>query len=296
LRKEVDLVVHGGDLLYRSRVPDGLIERAMAPLLEVAEAGIPVYLVPGNHERSRIPNLIWSSHPQLHIFDRPRTFVCDSDEGPVALAGFPFVRKARSRFRDLLIQTGYAESASVRAFLCTHLAFEGARVGVSDYTFRRGDDVVRGKDIPEAITAVFSGHIHRAQVLTEDLSGRPLGAPVIYPGSVERTSFVEREETKGYFVVYVGRDGTVEPAFHELETRPMFVVEVDTREIPRDSLPATIESRLSRLPPDAVVQIRFSTPPSRFDLAQLTAARLRSIAPETMNVSVAGRVWRHRSG
>ena len=71
---QVDLVVHGGDLYYRSRVPPALVEMAMAPLLEVARSGIPVYIVPGNHERSRIPLNLWTTHPNLHIYDRPRTF------------------------------------------------------------------------------------------------------------------------------------------------------------------------------------------------------------------------------
>ena len=63
LRGEVDLVVHGGDLLFRSRVPPDLVQRAMAPLFEVADAGVPVYLVPGNHERGRIPYPLLARHP-----------------------------------------------------------------------------------------------------------------------------------------------------------------------------------------------------------------------------------------
>ncbi len=47
LTGEVDLVVHGGDLFDRSKVPAALVDIAMAPLLRVAEAGTPVYLVPG---------------------------------------------------------------------------------------------------------------------------------------------------------------------------------------------------------------------------------------------------------
>lgn len=68
LRGEVDFVVHGGDLLYRSKVPAALIEMAMAPLIRVAENGVPVYLVPGNHERSRIPLHLWGTHPQNPYF------------------------------------------------------------------------------------------------------------------------------------------------------------------------------------------------------------------------------------
>ena len=66
LQGEVDLVVHGGDLLYRSRVKPWLVEKAVAPLLRVADRGIPVVVVPGNHERSRIPFPLLACHPRIH--------------------------------------------------------------------------------------------------------------------------------------------------------------------------------------------------------------------------------------
>ncbi len=71
LEGKVHLVVHGGDLFTRSRVPDTLVERAMAPLITVASLGVPVFLVPGNHERSRIPLSLWGVHPNLYIFRSP---------------------------------------------------------------------------------------------------------------------------------------------------------------------------------------------------------------------------------
>ena len=49
--------------------------------------------------------------------------------------------------------------------------------------------------------AVLSGHIHRFQVLTKDLWGRPIKIPILYPGSIERTSFAEKDEPKGYLKV-----------------------------------------------------------------------------------------------
>jgi len=42
LRREVDLVVHGGDLLYRSRVPLQLVHMALEPLRRVASLNVSV--------------------------------------------------------------------------------------------------------------------------------------------------------------------------------------------------------------------------------------------------------------
>jgi exonuclease SbcD len=49
LHGEVDAVVHGGDLLYRSKVPPRLVEMALEPLRQVADKGIPSYTRPKVH-------------------------------------------------------------------------------------------------------------------------------------------------------------------------------------------------------------------------------------------------------
>jgi exonuclease SbcD len=249
LNGEADIVVHGGDLLDRSRLPTAVVEMALEPLLEVARAGVPVFLVPGNHERSRIPLHLWTAHPNLHIFHEPGTFVMQVRDCRVALSGFPFDRQARTTFAQRVAETGHGIAlAGVGAttstngveagepgqpyldkqrqdhgggtanspdtdlrLLCVHQTVEGAQVGPGNYTFRSGADVVRGRDVPPGFAAVLSGHIHRRQVLTHDLSGQPMAAPVFYPGSVERTSFAERDEPKGYLWLEFSRDGEGQP-------------------------------------------------------------------------------------
>jgi len=84
---EVDVVVHGGDLLFRSRVPAWVAEMALAPLKRIASFGVPVLLVPGNHERGQIPYPLLAMHDGLHVFDRPRTVMLDAGGVRVAFMG-----------------------------------------------------------------------------------------------------------------------------------------------------------------------------------------------------------------
>ena len=66
----------------------------------------------------------------------------------------------------------------------------------------------------------MESHIHRGQRLSRCLDGTPFAAPVFYPGSVERTSFAERFETKGYLVLHA-RAGRVETFdWRPLPTQP----------------------------------------------------------------------------
>ena len=292
LQGEVDLVIHGGDLFYRSRVPAALVEMAMAPLLRVAEQGVPVYLVPGNHERSRIPLHLWASHPNIYIFDRPSTYLCSLKTGSVALSGFPFQRDVRHRFSQLVSQTESQEVTADIRLLCMHQIAEGAQVGVNDFTFRSGPDIVNGREIPGDFKAILSGHIHRAQVLTHDLRGQPLAAPVIYPGSIERTSFAERDEDKCYAILGIGMSGRqrgrpVDISFVPLPARPMVSLMIEPGRIGQESISEHLRWQLAALDPDSVVRVQLRGPDSERVREALSAAQLRELAPPSMNVSIA---------
>jgi DNA repair exonuclease SbcCD nuclease subunit len=292
---EADVVVHGGDLLFRSRVPAPLVDRALEPLRRVAQAGVDVLLVPGNHERSAIPRPLFAAHPRLRTFHSPRTFVVERRGIRAAFAGFPYCREGvRRDFPALVAATRYPEARAHVNVVCMHHCFEGATCGPG-FTFRDGPDVVRADDLPGDVAAVLSGHIHRHQVLVRDLQGRPLRAPVLYPGSVERTSFVERHERKGYLMLTFapaddrpgGRLAAV--AFRPLPARPMHVHELGASAGTPASLEAEVRAVLARLPEDAVVQIRLPGEIVARGACVPSAHWLRTLAPG-MNVTLrAGR-------
>ncbi len=288
----VQAVVHGGDLFYRSRVPASLVQAGFAPLKRLADAGVPVYVVPGNHERSAIPFPLLAEHPHIHLFDRPRTFTAEWDGMRVALAGFPFQRSGvRGTFRGLLDATGWERAAADVRLLCIHQCVEGATVGPQNYTFRHGDDVVSAGDVPGRFAAVLAGHIHRHQVLTADLRGRPLPTPVIYPGSIERTSFAERNEEKGYVVLEVAaageRGGVLRRwTFHALPARPMVIEEIQAGGADRADLHRLLAAAIRRAPEDAVLRIRVHGVPRPGGFAALRAGSVRALTPPPMNVEV----------
>lgn len=303
----MDLVVHGGDLFHRSRIPPSLAYQAFQPMLEAARAGIPVFLVPGNHERSRIPHAHLSAHPDIHIFHEPRTFPVAIAGQRVALSGFPFqLQGVRNRFPGLVERTGWREVPADLRLLCVHHCVEGATVGPSGFTFRGTPDVIRARDIPgngssfgkgkpqtRGFSAVLAGHIHRGQVLATDLGGKPLRTPVYYPGSVERTAFAEAGEEKGFILIEAQADpwgGRI--LGHEvlgLPTRPMEVVTLSPPGGPAGAwVPERLQSHLGqallKVQEGAVLQIRVRgrIPPEA--RVFLTAHSLRGWAPGEMNV------------
>ena len=68
----------------------------------------------------------------------------------LAISGFPFSRKIGLVFPEVLKATRYEQFPADLRILCMHQAVEGAKVGPVNYTFRPGQDVIRGSDLPKA--------------------------------------------------------------------------------------------------------------------------------------------------
>jgi exonuclease SbcD len=287
----VDLVIHAGDLFFRTRIHPALIDIALMPLIAMAEAGTPVFLVPGNHESGRIPQGLWSRHPLVQIFSFPRTFFIATRIGNLALAGFPFARQIRAQFNGFLRATGWQTQPSDLKLLCMHQAVEGARAGVAGYIFGEGDEVIPGDAIPSGLACAISGHMHRAQVIRRNRAGLPLAAPVIYPGSVERTSFAERAEQKGCVILHFQSQGKGRIAGPEIEwiplpTRPMRLLTIDGTGCTGALLQEKVVRVLRSMDPESIVRLRIQGAPPEA-LKSLNAASLRGLAPPTMNVELA---------
>lgn len=286
LQGEVDLVVHGGDVFDRPTVHPTLAYQAYAPLVAVAERGIPVFIVPGNHERSRLPHSRFLVHRRIHVFDRARTFVAEVRGVKVALSGFPYERhNVRAEFPQILERCGWADTAADLRLLCIHHCVEGAQVGPQDFTFTTARDVIRLRDIPTPFSATLSGHIHRQQVLTRDLRGRPLAAPVIYPGSIERTALAELHEQKGFMVLHIDHMG-VRCEVRPLPARPMAIERIDATNVGASQLDAAMRAVIARVPCDAVLNIFLDGTVMGEARHVLSAAHVRSIAPSSMNVVI----------
>ena len=299
---KVDAIIHGGDLLFRSKVPARLVDMALAPLKEVADKGIDVYIVPGNHERSRIPFWILSLHPHIHVFNVPRTFILERQGIKLGIVGFPYWRdNVRARFPHVVAEAGWKEKQNNcdEMILCVHYCFEGATVGPGNYTFRYNDDVIRIRDVPEEFLAVLSGHIHRFQVLTKDLEGKFIETPILYPGSIERTSFAEIDEPKGYLKIELRKHEGVDKEgmskadqfalfwkFITLPARPMVRVNIRAHGLSREALKDFIRLTLKELDPESVVKLHMEGQVREDALSVLRAESLRALAPSQMNISL----------
>jgi DNA repair protein SbcD/Mre11 len=291
LSKEVDIVIHGGDLFYRSRIPELLISMAFEPLIKIADSGIPVVLVAGNHEWSFIQQTIFEKHQNIHIFNELKSFYFRINDVNTQISGFPCVRKnVRSEFTNIIkrIDLKYKNTSHIQ-LLCMHQAIEGAQVGVQNYTFRTNHDTIRAEDLPRDFAAVLSGHIHRGQVLTHGLDGKQMKSKVYYPGSIERTSFAERNETKGYvifdFIPSQSGGDIKNYDFIKLPSRPMIEINIDANNSNKPELINQIIQHISKIEKNSIIRLKIIENKKKSDFEIPSLDEIRKVIPTSINIS-----------
>ena len=290
-----DFLIHGGDLFFRSRVAPVIVDKVYKALFDfVNKTGIPIYIVPGNHERSYLPQSLYLAHPLINVFNRPRCFNFKKDGIRGSLHGFPFYRGAiRAQFKHLLRECGWNQDGSHFQLLVLHQAIDGAQVGPVNYTFRNTNDVIDIREIPPSAAAVLSGHIHRRQVLYSNK------VPIIYPGSIERTSFAEKEEQKGLYEIDFssGSEGGSDDGpddrkawivekikFLRLPVRPMADIYLNGLHS-KSEIKRSIVEQCAALSQDCIIRLRIpEADPDVYSLVNLPF--IRSILPSTFSLQL----------
>jgi DNA repair exonuclease SbcCD nuclease subunit len=231
--EEVDFILHGGDFFNRSKPPPEVVKKATSIVLRAAEH-VPVYLIPGNHERSKLPFGLLEYHENIQVFSKPMSYIFEKNHTKIRICGFPYIRhNARKKIKSVIKsawknEIGGSTNHSQYNILLMHQLIQGSRV--EHYTFNRGHNVIRSSDIPLMFHMVATGHVHRYQILygnfprmhsshsqriinQDVLDGRwAFGSskgekpfyytnPIIcYSGSPERVSMMERNENKGFII------------------------------------------------------------------------------------------------
>lgn len=278
---KADLVINGGDLFFRTRVPTPIIDMVYERIFNFAQSGIPIAIVPGNHESSKLPVSLFMQHANIHYFTKPQVFTFRLKNIDFDVAGFPCVRNdIRPVFAEIAGKIQEQLRPDSVKFLCMHQAIEGARVGPSDFTFRKGNDVISMDDLPNFYDLILSGHIHRAQVIhTQNKT------PVIYPGSIERTAFAEKDEEKGFYEININTQKESSFRFIGLKTRPMIDITLENETYTTNSLKKEILLQINKIQSESIIRFKMK---NSTNLPLLNVKLLDEIIPPTMNYQVSG--------
>ncbi len=292
IEMEADLFIHSGDLFNKYYIPREVLDELIRPFMDLVRVGIPVLLIPGNHERSEFPFDLFHGVKNVFVFDRPKSLSLTLDGYSVGIAGFPFIREdSRRTFLKALEETDYAELRSDFNILVTHQAFDQATVGPVDFTFREGrPDTVSRHTLPLDFEYIAAGHIHRHQILAHPL--RP-GLNFVYPGSTQRISFAEMHEEKGFVVGEVLND-RIETRFMPLPAYDMEIVEVEAAGMSAKDLEEAIKSQYWRFCEELVLRFNLTGGTRLSDYPDLDFQGLRAKMPPILECQFmmrAGKRW-----
>lgn len=277
LENDVDVVLFAGDT-YKTREPNSTHRREFARRIKrLADAGIPVVLLVGNHDLPAqerrassieifrtldVSNVLVANREHLHRLKTRR-----GDTIQVATVPYPLRQQLLTRddYRettiaelDTLLRQIVADNIqalaaqvdpSLPAVLTGHFSVSEAKLG-SERTVMLGRDVVVLKSaLADPVwDYVALGHIHRHQELNNGQH-----PPIVYSGSLERIDFGEENESKGFVVAEVRR-GHAEWQFHPVDARRFVTIRADVRQA-ADPMAVLLEALAGHNVADAVVRV-----------------------------------------
>ncbi len=312
VEEEVDLFLFCGDA-YRTADPTPTQQKLFAECLRpVAEAGIPIAMIVGNHDhpvsfgKASSVDIFGFLTGRVHIFRRP-TFCAPGKEhppietpsGPLQLIALPWPirslllskeehrRKTPEEVRTFIeeLYAGFVQQAATEldpalpAVVAGHFTVQGAEVGGSERTslIAHEPKFTVGQLTPPGVDYVALGHIHKYQDRNLEAFERGDGPPVVYPSSLERISFKEHDAEKGFVLVEI--DASAEASGGKT-TRYTFVptparrfVPIEVNAVEAADPTGTIVGAIKlRDVRDAVVRVRY-----RIDESQIAQVDLRAI-------------------
>jgi exonuclease SbcD len=301
IAERADLVIMAGDI-YKGRDPTPTHQREFAKrVVRLTRQGIRLLLLAGNHDLPNAENRA-SSIDIFRALDVAGVRVArasyvervDTPAGPALVATLPWVPRsallasAQARGAPMqeierglvgiisdtvdelakTVEEMRADPALVQApaILVAHVHAQEARDGAERMLTVGTDPLVPIERLAiQPFDYVALGHIHAHQALAR----RPAA---VYPGSIERVTFGEEREAKGYVLAEIGR-GSCEWQFVELPARRFVTIKAEAlADDPTDHILRRIERRRAELP-DAVVRVMARVSPQNQALFDETRIR-----------------------
>lgn len=279
LEREVDVCIFAGDA-YKNQRPNPTFQREFARRLKrLANEGVPVVLLVGNHDMASADRAA-SSLEIFGVLDVPGVIVADREavhqvtcrrDQLLQVATVPYPQRSRllahKQFQnmtldDLDMEIGrmigdnitalaaeVGEKPDIPAVLTAHLSVSEAKQG-SEQSVMIGRDVVVLKSLlaDPVWDYVALGHIHKHQELN-----RGQHPPIVYPGSLERIDFGEEAESKGFVMVQLER-GQARWEFIPVNARRFVTIRLDVTQV-EDPMTSILDELEQHRVDEAIVRV-----------------------------------------
>ncbi|MEN8137279.1 MAG: DNA repair exonuclease [Bacteroidota bacterium] len=282
-----DLIIHGGDLFDKADVSQKIIDRCYDALYQVADFGIPTILIPGNHDKKKLPTSLFVEHPNLYFQNYTSSITLKLNGKEFDIHTLPYLKEIGNTIEGELSKLITDDDSNNYKILLMHQSLEGSKVGPVDFTFKNTKDTVGQSQIPSHYDLVLSGHIHRYQVL-EIATDENKKIPFIYSGSTERTSFSEIKEEKGFVVLEFKRNKSFlspEITFEKLPMRTMHDIIIERNITDDKEIEKELIQRAKDIEANAIIRVVSDNDETKL---KLKTKLLKKCFSESSIVSVKG--------
>lgn len=222
---EVDAVVVAGDVYDRSLPPAEAVSLLDHTLAAFSAAGVPMFLIPGNHDhpvRLRYGDALFAQagiHVRADVAAIDSPLILSDAHGDVGFYGIPYlipdavmVELAAERSHESVLEAAMARiraDAAARGLdrtvVAAHAFVTGGAGSESEREIRVGGVGDTPARVFRGVSYVALGHLHGPQLL----SGSEDGTTLAYSGSPLAFSFSERDHVKSVALVELDSTGGV---------------------------------------------------------------------------------------
>ncbi len=221
---KVDLILFCGDT-YKNRNPSQTQQREFAKRIRrLSEAGIPVFLLAGNHDMPNDTKRATSTEifdtlaiKNIYVANRPEVFKINTAKGDIQIAALPWMRRSplmskgkasdltfseindemQEKLANIINMQAKQIDPNLPAILASHIWITGVKTGSEDsMTIGQEHALPPGTIANPAFDYIALGHIHRHQVMNEN-------PPMTYSGSLDKLDFGDEDDEKGFYLVEI---------------------------------------------------------------------------------------------
>ncbi len=282
LKEDIDVFLFCGDA-YRDASPSPTEQRIFAQAIRpLLDRQIPIVMLVGNHDfpisfgKASSINIFGELSNGVYIFEKPEVKDIDTKSGKIRIVGMPWANRSRlfaraefsrmttEELRDKMLEIYInkialeaerirQEALSYPAILAMHAHVDGAELteGSERKTIESRDIIIPLSQIARReFSFVALGHFHRHQDL--NIGNEP---PVVYSGSIERISFNECNQPKGFVIVEI--DETKRATYRHVQTPARNMVTIDLNVCAYEKPLAEVEKKIEKMNiKDAIVRVR----------------------------------------
>lgn len=218
----IELVIAAGDMYKNSSVSSNIQTEFNKRMKRLIDNNIKVLMLDGNHDVDKMdtkksPMVVYDDLGVSNVvqtrFHKEEMVTIDGET--VKFVFLPTYHTAQE-IEDIVNNTKYTGNPIVYIF---HSTIKGANL--NDWNIAEKETYVDA-DIfkKKGVAAVVMGHLHKHQIMLK----KPM---VYYTGSLQRVDFSEEKQEKGFVVLDVHPDSSVDYEFIEIESQKFFTLDIN---------------------------------------------------------------------